>query len=346
MRKHLKVKLLKALYGDCILIKFYGNDRGNHNIFIDSGFVKTYLNTLKLETEKIIEANEKIDLFVITHIDQDHIGGISTFIKDFKNTDLVDEFWFNAGGYKLYLNNNNKISYRQGIELRDYLIESNNLSVDNQIVFGVENYNLYGVKIKILSPFVKDLKQFRDKWEEEEKDLYNKISIRKSDWNESIKKLSQNDFVEDNSLSNKVSISFIFEYYGIIMLFLADSHPSTIIEALKQRGYTEMNKLKVDFVKLAHHASKFNTNYKLLKLIDTDTFLISGNAKNQFYLPHKETLAKILTHPARDYSKKINFIFNYSNYELKNMFNDSDYKKYNFECYYPKEGSNGYVINF
>jgi glyoxylase-like metal-dependent hydrolase (beta-lactamase superfamily II) len=72
----LVVNVLQALHGDALSVKFLGEDHKYHNIFIDGGFTRTYRATLREEILKILEADEEIDLFIITHTDQDHISGV------------------------------------------------------------------------------------------------------------------------------------------------------------------------------------------------------------------------------------------------------------------------------
>jgi ribonuclease BN (tRNA processing enzyme) len=342
----LKIKILQALHGDSIIINFIGDDGNNHNVFVDGGFSSTYARTIKRETERIIDRNEKIDLFVITHIDQDHIGGVLRFLKEYGERKIVDEYWFN---WFDILNvsipdNNWKISYSQGINLRDYLSKIGKLNLD-AIHENIEPFHLFGVKITILSPHVDDLEYFRNEWVVEEQILKGElISVNQSDYGFSIDELSKKNFVEDVRLENKVSISFLFEYKGKSILFLADSHPSTIEDSLKKRCYSKSNRLNVDLIKLSHHASKLNTSPGLLELIQCDSFIISANGKNRYYFPHKETLSRLLCNPGRTRDQKLSLIFNYDNAVIRSIFKKSDFSSYNFKCLYPKGDENGYVI--
>jgi len=336
----LKLKIFQVLHGDSLLIRYLGDDENSHNIFIDGGFVSTYARTVKKATKEIIEKNEKIDLFVITHIDYDHIGGVLSFIREYGKQNIVNEYWFNCGKLHIDLSDNGKISYSQGLELRDYLSENEQIKTDS-IHGGLNPFNFFGAKITILSPLSKDIKEFQEKWVAQEKKL---ISAKQNDYHLKIEDLANNSFHEDNRIENKVSISFLFEYHDKSILFLADSHPSVIVNSLKKKGYSKEKKLNVDYVKLSHHASKFNTSFELLEVIDCTNFIISANAKNSHYLPHKETLARVLKHPERKYEQQVNFIFNYDNAELRSIFESSDFSAYNFNCLYPGTNENGYTI--
>ncbi len=343
----IKVKILQVLHGDGIIIQYTGDDGKNRNIFIDGGFASTYTRTLRKETERLIQMNEKIDLFVITHTDRDHIGGVLRFVKDFGANDIVDKYWFNHSNLDVAIRDrHNKISISQGISLRDYLSQMGKLHKQT-ITNEIGTTNLYGAEFTILSPTRSDLENYEILWRDSEHELKQSeaISAKKNDYSESIDKLSRKAFREDRKLENRVSITFIFQVKNKSVLFLADSHPSVIVQALKLKGYSRENKLKVDYVKLSHHASKFNTNDELLSMINCSGFIISANGKNKYYFPHKEPLARIVNNPERNISRKIHFVFNYDNDVIRSIFNETELEKYNFSCLYPNGNENGYTIN-
>ncbi len=346
---NLTIKVLQVLHGDALRVRFLGDDYKYHNLLIDGGFTKTYKATLRKEVQQILDANERIDLFVVTHTDQDHISGVLAFIKEFGEIDLVDKYWFNHSNLNTMLRNpSDKISIGDGITLRDYLTQSGQLS-DSEIIADVRSCSLSGAKLTVLSPTKKLLQDYQQLWRNEEKKRdrsLDRIASIKDDYNFTIEQLIQNTFREDDKLENGVSITFLFQIGKKTVLFLADSHPSTIVQSVKQLGYSAESKLKVDWVKLSHHGSKSNTNEELLALLDCDSFIISANGKNRYHFPHKETLARILSHSQRDFSKHIRFVFNYDNEVMRRIFAESEFSKFNFSCLYPERGANGYTIHF
>lgn len=70
----LKIKLLPAGYGDCILISIDSVE--NVNILIDGGLSETYDKYLKKEVAHILALNQKLNLVISTHMDNDHISGL------------------------------------------------------------------------------------------------------------------------------------------------------------------------------------------------------------------------------------------------------------------------------
>lgn len=70
------VYLLKAKEGDCLFVR-YGNENEIHNILIDGGCAECG-HTVERIIKQCDNNNEKIDLVVVTHVDEDHIGGLIT----------------------------------------------------------------------------------------------------------------------------------------------------------------------------------------------------------------------------------------------------------------------------
>jgi beta-lactamase superfamily II metal-dependent hydrolase len=90
----ISIKMFKAEKGDAFLIKF---DNGQ-NILIDMGMPNTYENEIRQELIKLKESNQKIDLLIISHIDEDHIGGAIKFLEENQNNKIIEisEIWHNS----------------------------------------------------------------------------------------------------------------------------------------------------------------------------------------------------------------------------------------------------------
>jgi len=88
--------MFPAKNGDCLLISF-GEESKKH-ILIDCGYAETYRRYLRKELISIAEKNEHLSLFVITHVDQDHILGAIPFLKENNEKKLIDisEIWHNS----------------------------------------------------------------------------------------------------------------------------------------------------------------------------------------------------------------------------------------------------------
>lgn len=327
--------------GDGIWIRYKGETIKSHNILIDGGYVKSYYGAFKKVIDKIIDLEEVIDLWIITHIDGDHIGAILAFINDSSLKDkanIVRSFWFNHINFETP-NQSSAISVSQGIKLRDHLATLG-IVEETFIDTSVMERQLHAVHFQILSPLPEKRAMANDEWLLEEGKT--KISRKKeADHGKTIDELKLNEFTEDDDIPNGSSIAFVLKYKFFSGLFLADSHPSDIISSLKSLGYSPEKRLKVDFVKVAHHGSKVNTNNELLSLIDCTNYIFSANGISHFH-PDKEVVARIITHESRKPETPINLSFVVDNTSLRGLFDVDENAaiNHNFELKYPEDGAN------
>lgn len=327
--------------GDGIWIRYKGAETNYHNILIDGGYVKSYYGAFKKAIDKIIELGEVVDLWIITHIDGDHIGAILAFINDSSLKDkaaIVRSFWFNHTNFEAP-NQSSAISVSQGIKLREHLATLG-IVEESFIDTTVTERQLHEVLFQILSPLPEKRAIANDEWLLEEGAT--KVSRKKeADHGKTIDELKLNIFAEDDDVPNGSSIAFILKYKCFSGLFLADSHPSDIISSLKSLGYSSENRLKVDFVKVAHHGSKVNTNDELLSLIDCTNYIFSANGISHFH-PDKEVLTRIITHESRKPATSVNLSFVVDNTALGGLFDVDENAaiNHNFELKYPEDGDN------
>lgn len=339
----MEFKLLRANNGDAIHLRTKDGKGKFFNILIDGGTGETYScknkkkktepGELKLLIEHIKNQNEFIDLLILTHVDDDHIGGILRwFEQDTDAKGLVKKVWFNSGRLifesfqqKEIVENLLKIndiscsntSIAQGIAFEDF-IEDNNIW-DRRIIKSGDELSLFGLKFTILSPSEDKLHLLLCKWKKEYPILE---TSRTSDYSLSLSDLINSDsFKEDDSIHNGSAIAFIVEDNEKSVLFLSDAHPQTVVDSLVNLGYSPGNPLKVDFVKLSHHGSKSNTSIELLNLIRSDNFLISSNG-SKHKLPDKRCLARIIKN-----KEHANLYFNYPKLGF-NIFTRQDFLDY------------------
>ena len=73
------IEMLPANEGDCILLTIPHEDM---RILIDGGTNEAYTSCLRERLLQIKEEGKGIDLLVVTHIDNDHIGGIIELLRE------------------------------------------------------------------------------------------------------------------------------------------------------------------------------------------------------------------------------------------------------------------------
>lgn len=350
----MEIKFFQAECGDAAAIRYLGDDGEYHNIFIDSGYERTFRHVLELEIQEIIKRNEQIDLWIVSHIHDDHIGGIIKYIDcinygEFE--DIVLKYMYNPPrNYNFNISKKNAskiVSIDQGDFLYEYLKSTEKLQ-DFDVLDSMEPIELAGLKLTFLSPSKKKINNLRKKYSsvefkalerEEDESVSDAVSQKGNDYNILLKDFNLDSWSEDSSIENGSSISLLTEFENKKILWLADSHPTDIVKSLKKLGYNNDNKLKCEWVKVTHHGSKGNNNDELYNIIDCSNYLFSVNGENKHNLPSKECIARILRNKERSINSIYNFYFTYDNEVLRSIFKSENidiFKKYNFEVNYNK----------
>lgn len=336
----MKIKFLPAFNGDCILISFEYEGKSK-NILIDGGVPRAYQRHLKPQLEELIQKGENIDLLIVTHIDDDHIGGIKELYQDTGfSKDFIKEVWFNSGdllsdyfntkrdparAVEIIKDDQTSMSVGQGNTLEKALIKEKSNWIQEITCVFEGKINFLGLSITVLSPNEEQLKKLHDHWETE---MNKKVKMSKEhdDFNIPISELVNRKFNEDKAIPNGSSIALLLEADNKSILLLGDAHPSIISNSLeKLQLASEGNKLKLDLVKVSHHASKGNTSPKLLSLIECNKFVISTDG-SQHGLPDKEAIARIIAS-----HNNSTIYFNYDEIS-KGIFTSEDKESYVFNC--------------
>jgi beta-lactamase superfamily II metal-dependent hydrolase len=328
----MKIQFLPAGCGDAIIIQFDDSSGEKRLIVVDFGKKRYADQPILIEALRTeIKGCKNIDLFVITHMDDDHIGGVvSLFEKEFTDiTDKVNEWWLN---HSLEISNSqenitNKINAPQAVDLKEFLTGLEKCP-KKPILAGQKMY-IGDAQIEVLSPDIKSYNKAKNITLKEEKKRLQKIGGKISDHSLAFEELQEKSFELDNSITNRSSIAFIIEIGYIKGLFLADSHPDIIEKALKQKGYHTKNKIKLDFVKVSHHGSRKNTSPQLLELLECSHYVISSNGRNGHELPDKEALFRIARTGTKE--EPITLYFTHSDNVLRNIFSTTELSgKYHF----------------
>lgn len=340
------IKFLPACHGDAFIIHCYKGDEEGY-IIVDGGpLKKPIFNPFLKEVENI----SHIDLIVLTHQDDDHLVGIKEYVKKHKadNPFPVDRMWINSARF-IDMPSNGNLSAMKANTMVSTLrsLENQKLRWTDKIVNHYDTSEIKYADIDIINPCPELLALFFDRYEKllNEKCAEPAINLSGSkrsneDLEIDLSELAKRKKVKPNlnnyqHLANIVSISFILRCDGLSILMLGDSFPITIEHALRERGYSEKDKLEVDFVKISHHGSRYNISNSLLDIIDCQNFLIPTNGGCKLsYHPDREALANILCHNERDIEKPIHLYFNYPLKKIEErvgkLFKDDETLKYNF----------------
>lgn len=353
----MKIKFLKAFNGDSIWVS-YLHENVPVNILIDGGIGNTYRDKLKrtgelyATIEEIKKLDEYIDLLILTHFDDDHIGGILRWLNNDKLApSLIKNVWFNSGkeiAKELKLKENEDLnidiiegeddfytSTKQGIKFENYLIK--NGLWNGRVIKQGDNIDFLGSSFKILSPNIDNLKNLLELYKGE-KDYF--TSSGEFDFDTSLSDFFEQEskskfkFKEDGSVPNGSSLAFIMEHNNDKFLFLGDSHPSVIIQGLKEFHIDNDNPIQVELMKVSHHGSKHNTNAELLSIIKTNDYIISSDG-SKHGLPNKRTIARIIKYNPNaiihfNYENLKDVIFQKTDFETCKLFKISSTNEFNY----------------
>ncbi|MDV2440561.1 MBL fold metallo-hydrolase [Acinetobacter gerneri] len=291
----LKIHVIDATHGDCLLLDF-----DHSKILIDCGpkSFKARRDVLA-NIEKILGENSVIDIAIVTHNDDDHIGGfeflIDTSIK-------INTIVFNSlqDIPDIIKNSQKQISYNQDNALKQRLLAERGIKTlcltrdSSPLIINDITLTAITPTAEALECMLNDANVQKER--EEKKRRQKQISSSKTEEikpEEALQKIQsgQDVFVKDPSITNKSSIGLVIQYGSFSGLFLGDAHAKDVIEGLNILGF---NNHQFDVVKISHHGSERNTNIELLSLLGkTDYILCANNEKH--YHPNNMTLARILT---------------------------------------------------
>jgi beta-lactamase superfamily II metal-dependent hydrolase len=346
----LNIEMLPAGHGDCLWIE-YGEGANRSRLLVDCGTESTY-KPLKARVEKVPIAERRLELFILSHIDADHIGGAIPFFKDTSLGLAFDDVWFNA-----YKHISGFLGARQG-EIFSTLIEDRKLPwnkwTDGKTIV-VDSAVLPtcmlpgGMVLTLLSPTPSTLKKLQSQWSKEiaklgltpgkSEDFRQFLSITQTS-SEDVDALADSKFSSDTAAPNGSSIAVLAEYGGKSVILGADAHAPVMVDSigklLKKRG---LAKLRIDAFKVSHHASQNNLNVELMKLLDCPRYLISSNGSH-FNHPDRQAIARCIKYGGENPQILFNFKTKINDVWAKPELQE----KYNYTAVFPEKGEAGLVI--
>lgn len=317
------IEMLPAAEGDCLWIE-YGDDRQAPNrVLIDSGTPSTY-KTLEQRIELLPEGQRHFELFIVTHIDSDHIGAAPRLLDKRPFDVTFGDVWFN--GWRHLPKALDKLGERQAGLLSDALespgVPWNAAFSGNAVMVPAAGQLPVrmlpgGLKLTLLSPYEDQLAALVPGWkkylEEVKRGQPAKAEARAEDslgQGINVEALWQRDFEEDDKGPNGSSIAVLAEYGRHQVLLGADAFPSVIERSLGLL-LAEGERLKIDAFKVCHHGSTRNTSNDLAKRIDAASWLVSTSGSRHGH-PDPESIARLLMNRPCGWDKtRTRILFNY-----------------------------------
>ena len=301
------IHMLPADHGDCLWLT-YGDAAKPRHLLIDAGTPGTWPRLrARIEEERARGGGRlRFELFVVTHIDADHIGGAVKLLEECGPLGVTfGEVWFN-GWHHLDNRAPEVLGPMQG-EALTALIESHGFKWNER--FGqravmvpdagaLPTHDVAGMQLTLLSPTFERLQLLKPEWRKavEAAGLVPGAAYQVTDVEEpgdvlgdDVGELAEARFTPDTTCPNGSSIAFLAEHDGKRALFAADAHADVLLASLARMPATP---LALDAFKLAHHGSRRNTNRALVEALPAQRYLVSTSGA-QFRHPDPQAIARV-----------------------------------------------------
>jgi len=352
LKPAITLEALPAGYGDCLFITCPVGRR-TWRMLVDTGPDETY-PALKARLAKLpADAHGKrlIDLFVVTHIDHDHIGSVAQLLDDRSLGLSFGDIWFNAPPQPAIR------SVAEGEALAKLLGASaaalpwNKAFGGKPAVTGGDGgftevaMSRGAPRLTLLSPTPARLKDLIKTWDKELTRLRNKETVPRTaepttrdPADLDLKALAAKVTSIDHSVPNASSITLLFEHRGASLLLGADAVPSVMVPALQAlaRRRQQPGGLTLNAIKLSHHGSRGNVTNDLLAAVHAEHYVFSTNGAIYNH-PDDEAVARVLVHGGRQPTLS----FNYVNERNQRWGDPALQAKYGYQVRFPAVGQSG-----
>ena len=355
---------MQAEYGDCFILELKSGDN-SVNVLIDGGPYRTFEKHLKPALQKLL-LNGRLDLMVLSHIDNDHIIGLLDLLEEIrkqresgtKEMIEIEEIWNNSftdllksdedpqillGQIFRTLNFENRKEFSESLLVKGFqqgtdlvklakLLEIPlNSDFDELIVVNdkIKSFHLNNMVFHLLGPTKDNVDKLRKEWK----------SWIERKTSETMLGLVQN---LDKSIPNLASISFMVQTNNKKILFTGDSLGQDIVDVLTINKMLDRNgKFYVDVLKIPHHGSDRNTSLEFFNIIHAEYYIISANGRDDN--PSIDTLGWIIeTGNTSKEPKKI--VLTNMTPNVEKILHEYDQKKYNYEAMVLKKESHFITI--
>lgn len=303
----LKLRVVQSRFGDSLILE-NGSGARKKYILVDGGPSRVYGPYLRGELAKIAAAGGKLDLVVLTHIDNDHVLGLLEFMDDLRLQKAaglppfihVDALWHNgfskilpeavqrqaeALEYEVALTPNpdpenpvpeepGPYGYEEGHELQ---LADAELGIPRNPGFpgglvttasAPRRLRAAGMWLWIIGPRAESLERLRELWV----GWLVRKNLPFAPGEEPVK--------PDESAANLSSIMFLAESRGRRILLTGDGLSTDIVDGLEKAGLLPSEgTMHVDIFKVPHHGSARNNLGDMFDRVLADTYVLCANGR-------------------------------------------------------------------
>jgi beta-lactamase superfamily II metal-dependent hydrolase len=348
------VEMLPAGHGDALWIE-YGDASAPHRVLVDCGTEAT-ADVLLPKIDALPGREQFFDLFVMTHVDADHIGGALPLFKAVRRGLTFGDVWFNGWRHL-----SGTLGPRQGemftTAIEDFRLVWNAWQDGGPIAATESEVSEHelpgGLRLTLLSPTNTQLRRLAPVWARELRRSglepggrvdYSRFLRGAPSVSSDVAELAESPFKPDAAPANGSSIALLAEFGGASLLLSGDAYAPVLEQSirtlLRSRGE---DRLRVDAFKLSHHGSQGNLSCSLLQLLDCPNYLISTNG-DHFGHPDREAIARAVIY-GRLGDRKSVLHFNYRTGFSEFWTSEELQEKHGYEARFPAEGEQGLKVS-
>lgn len=355
-----EIEMLPARNGDCLWIE-YGDPASPRRILIDCGAFSA-AELLERKLRGIENADDrKFELFVLTHIDSDHISGVLPLFEELPAGVEFRDIWYNGWQQvSAFLGVKQAEAFSQLLADRrlpwNRAVTPESAKIPRPIALakrgGLPSFELEGgMKLTVLSPGPDQMMRLAKEWRKTLAELEPDRFLGRRPPPPPVtdvaafelEPLAEKRTPPDRSAPNGSSIAFLAEFDGRAALFTGDAHAdvlaSSIRALLTERG-VDSGRLQLDAFKLSHHGSTSTLTRELLDLVDCSRYLVPTDG-SRFYHPDREAIARVILWGG----ERPRLYFNYRS-DINGLWGHEDLqKRYGYRARFPAKGETGLRVS-
>ncbi len=359
-----RVELLPAQQGDALWIE-YGEPGSVHRILIDGGTPPSY-QVVKDRIQALSAAERHFELCIVTHVDNDHIGGALKLFADRSLGATFSDVWFNDQEVLPPCPDPRRSPIDGAILTRvldgvgitpNRAFDGNSVSVPEQGELPVRSL-AGGMRLTLLSPGTAQLEALCCNWtaalrkagfgpgapsaeEMNERARRKGVEIPRAQRAETVEDLASASFVADRTRANGSTIAVLAEYKGASCVLAGDAFAGVLARSLgRLAGERGEPRLAVSAFKLPHHGSRRNVSVELLGTVACPMYLFSTDG-SVFGHPDPEAVARVICHGGPNPT----LCFNYRSEPNQRWDDISLRERYSYRVRYPAAGQTGLMID-
>jgi metallo-beta-lactamase superfamily protein len=361
-----RIEMLPARRGDALWIE-YGDPAAPYGILIDAGTSAAY-PVVRDRILRHTRASRPFELFIVTHVDTDHIGGALRLLADGRPGLEPRDTWVNVWRHLEPDIRADRLGPIDGEIFSTLLEESEwrwNAAFSGEAVVVPDVGPLPvrclpgGMRLTLLSPGPGQLARLRRDWRdvvrnagldpdrpEQAREALRALAARKGiqpdrlGTRPDLTALARSQFVPDSSPANGSTIAVLAEFDGQAVLLAGDGFADVLTANVRRLAQERGGgKLAVDAFKLPHHGSQHNVSIDLLSAVSCSRYLFSTNGTS-FGHPDQAAVARVILKGGPDPV----LLFNYLT-DVNAVWDDPRLRrKFGYQTVYPERDTSGLTV--